>query len=610
MSDNIETTSLAGLASHKGAVSREGPDLKAKNVSAQATNKTGFDGFLKTFLGKDTQSRSGKSTKSNSRFGYNESVTSSKGRGKSSKSGTASSGGMKMDPSQKKALRESMDKTVPADDGGEETSAETRAAADEAAQIIWNLLYGPMNGMDDYLLGAGGIDPLKQLAGLINDMGWGKGSGSLAGMGMSGLDPAALEQAMETANASAEMNAAAVLSALDELLDGMPREALADALNRTAEAMGMGGAEDMFNQIAAALDAEIVSVNVGGEADLLAFLSGAALYDSANASGWNTAENAGIGTTDTKIFAWFEEFLAGNASENSSGRSINLSDPLSPEEAEELLNSFANWLAETGKASNGKELSGNLDRLAQALVRGAGNVDATATGAQGANGTVFSWTKSNLENLLQSASTKNAEVGSGENVRPMTQNMTGDAGGNAAMLFPGQNGATAGGNAGQAAQNCATASSMLDQMQNIERLTEAMKMANRGGVKNLTLQLSPPELGKVMLRVEARDGVVSAFLRVEKPEAASQLAGNLNQLRENLKAQGIELGELDIQQRGQHEALGDFSGQRHRKDADNDYQSRYGSGNRDENDAEDGPETAAADGEISAKEGGPLNLFA
>jgi flagellar hook-length control protein FliK len=90
-------------------------------------------------------------------------------------------------------------------------------------------------------------------------------------------------------------------------------------------------------------------------------------------------------------------------------------------------------------------------------------------------------------------------------------------------------------------------SSMVEQMENIQRLSEAMKMATKGGVNNITMQLAPAELGRLMLKVESRNGVVSAKLRVERKEAAEQLGANLHQLRESLKALGIELGEVELE---------------------------------------------------------------
>jgi flagellar hook-length control protein FliK len=101
-------------------------------------------------------------------------------------------------------------------------------------------------------------------------------------------------------------------------------------------------------------------------------------------------------------------------------------------------------------------------------------------------------------------------------------------------------------------------STMLEQMENIERLSEAMKMATKGGVNNITMQLAPAELGRLVLKVESRNGVVSAKLRVEKKEAAEQLGANLHALKKSLAALGITLGDIDIEHEPATESPGDF----------------------------------------------------
>ncbi|MDR3210569.1 MAG: flagellar hook-length control protein FliK [Planctomycetota bacterium] len=93
-----------------------------------------------------------------------------------------------------------------------------------------------------------------------------------------------------------------------------------------------------------------------------------------------------------------------------------------------------------------------------------------------------------------------------------------------------------------------SASSVIDQIANIQRLSEMVRLANRRGLQQISLQFSPPELGKVHIRVESRDGVVSASFRVETAEAAAQLRDGLAQLKENLRQVGIEPGKLEINQ--------------------------------------------------------------
>lgn len=569
MSDKVDTTSLTNLATLKGKANREGADLRAKNFSSQATGRAGFDGFLQTFLGKD-KGKSGSARNS---------LAGQLNKDAASRKKSAAAG--KMDPGQKKALRKSMDKTVSdaADQGEAEDPQDVRAAVQEAARLIWSLLYGG-GELDDGQGAMAGGGSVRQLSDIINA--WGGRSevpGALSGMGASLLDPESLQQAIETANASAEMNAAAVLSALDDLLDGMPREALEEALAGMAGEWGGQGGKDLFNRIAASLDAEILSLDTG--VDLLSMLGG---RNGASLA----AENAGLATSASDILALFQEFVDAQGPITDTGANSG----------EDMLRSFSAWLQETGKAGKDSGLLGDMSKLGDALLRAAGLAKPGETAASRQTGVDFSAMESELESLLQTLSVRTAATGGQEGAAAMASGIAqdmGQAGGQAAM-------------SAQPSQAAPAMSGMLDQINNIERLAEAMRMANKGPVKNLTMQLSPPELGKVMLRVESRDGVVSAYLRVEKPEAAAQLANNLAQLRENLKAHGIELGDLDIQQRGQHEALGDFSGQRHGRGTDGEYGEMYGTG-RSDREADSQTENAPATESI-LNDDGTLNLIA
>jgi flagellar hook-length control protein FliK len=412
----------------------------------------------------------------------------------------------------------------------------------------------------------------------------------------------AWQEAIETANASAEMNNAATLSALDELLDGLPRGVLEEALART---LGMAGASaGLFDQIASALDAQVLSVG-GGEAGMLAYLGGS--------SGQTPGGGQEPGAAEL-----FADFLK----ETFPDGPINTTDSL---DADNLVAAFEKWLEANGKPTNtALGLSGDVNKLVQSLVshlRG----DNPATALPGTMAELFSWAVATLEGTSgdsQTAAAINAFAGliaTSDGAKTLGEALSPDADGgseggrdgSAALQAAQQQNQTADAARAAPAPGAASMSSMLDQIENIERLAEAMRLAAKGGVKNLTMQLTPDELGKVMLKVEARNGVVSAYLRVEKPEAAEQLANNLQQLRENLKAQGIELGRLDIQTRGQNEALGDFGGGRQHRPDDRDADG--GSGGRSPRHRDDITEgVPSPGGNEPAGPGGPgeLNLFA
>ncbi|MCL2001048.1 MAG: flagellar hook-length control protein FliK, partial [Planctomycetes bacterium] len=302
-------------------------------------------------------------------------------------------------------------------------------------------------------------------------------------------------------------------------------------------------------------------------------------------------ENADFENIRREINGLLQRFLEENVEENLAAWPITLDDSLEPQAAEKLLQAFAGWLLDGDNSDEIKELAKDWRALTQTLISLSDEADPkSGESAKNENQNNFSAFLANVEDLLHltkdSNSMKSGEAGAevepvktepgrGDYSRVEFDEANRDAGhheNRAPTMVENQNTSHPAANQGilKAQGDSTTASTILDRLENIERLSDAMKMANRNGVKNLTLTLSPPELGKVMLRVESRNGLVSAFLRVEKPEAVSQLMSGLAQLRERLKTQGIELGELDIRQQQSQEA-GDWDGRRGRnREADTD----------------------------------------
>ncbi|MCD8351682.1 MAG: flagellar hook-length control protein FliK [Planctomycetaceae bacterium] len=567
MSDNLDATSLVKLVTLKGAGRDAKADARLRQVAVQTVSR-GFDGFLQTFLGK------GGATRRSSGFG-------SRDRGSDALSGKRSQNFGRygnigsMESKDKQALAKSIEKTVESSDRPDE---EVAAAAEEAARLIHGMLATPSNTLTSGMPGATG--------------------GGATGGDASGQD--AWQQAMASANANAEINNDATLAALDDLLSGLPRDALEAALGRAFGVDGTG----MINQLASSLNAQVVYVG-GGEAAMLAYLGGQGL--------------APGGYQDIDAPQLFAEFLK----DFDANGPINTTDSLDALDGDELAAAFEKWLKDGGKLPESGALPGDVNAFIKSL---AGHLRGETTAMSEEMSEFFAWMKAGLDGQnpgggggTPGGMFMNAAA-SAETFKNLLQAMAdraaqGDADGNPADKNPGAQPVQAGSQTADAAKGAqqptpaSSMSTMMEQIENIERLADAMRIAARGGIKNLTMQLTPDELGKVMLRVEAKDGVVSAYLRVEKPEAAAQLANNLQQLRENLKAQGIELATLDIQMRGENEALGDFGGGRQRREADFNGSGERGSHRDTESIPGSAPPTPAAE---PAGAGGPgeLNLFA
>jgi flagellar hook-length control protein FliK len=83
-------------------------------------------------------------------------------------------------------------------------------------------------------------------------------------------------------------------------------------------------------------------------------------------------------------------------------------------------------------------------------------------------------------------------------------------------------------------------------LRNEVELVRQTQLLARGGGGSIALQLSPPELGGLHLRVSVREGVVRIALRADQAPVAELLARHTPELRQALEAQGLRLEQLDI----------------------------------------------------------------
>lgn len=67
------------------------------------------------------------------------------------------------------------------------------------------------------------------------------------------------------------------------------------------------------------------------------------------------------------------------------------------------------------------------------------------------------------------------------------------------------------------------------------------------GVKQLTLQLNPENLGRLNLTLQVNNSEVKATIRAENNEAARIIADRLPQIKEQLEQQGLKVSKLEVQ---------------------------------------------------------------
>lgn len=94
----------------------------------------------------------------------------------------------------------------------------------------------------------------------------------------------------------------------------------------------------------------------------------------------------------------------------------------------------------------------------------------------------------------------------------------------------------------------AAALANVDRQEFVERMTEALKQAYQQSPKRLTIDLAPPELGKVRIQVVQVDGQLTAKIETGEQAARALLVERLPVLERQLAQCGIQLQRLDVQQ--------------------------------------------------------------
>jgi flagellar hook-length control protein FliK len=81
-----------------------------------------------------------------------------------------------------------------------------------------------------------------------------------------------------------------------------------------------------------------------------------------------------------------------------------------------------------------------------------------------------------------------------------------------------------------------------------EQLVAVLRPLQRtaDGTYRIRIELRPPELGRVDMRVEVKDGVVHASIHAERAETAELVRNALDDLRARLNADGVRAGSLEV----------------------------------------------------------------
>ena len=81
-----------------------------------------------------------------------------------------------------------------------------------------------------------------------------------------------------------------------------------------------------------------------------------------------------------------------------------------------------------------------------------------------------------------------------------------------------------------------------------EQIQASISSSVKQGENELTVLLNPPELGRVMIKLQQQDGQLSGLLEFSKPETKSEIQQLLPQLVRNLQDAGVAVKKLDVVQ--------------------------------------------------------------
>jgi flagellar hook-length control protein FliK len=80
----------------------------------------------------------------------------------------------------------------------------------------------------------------------------------------------------------------------------------------------------------------------------------------------------------------------------------------------------------------------------------------------------------------------------------------------------------------------------------LPRILDRMVWMIQGGVQKTTVELSPPELGRIQLRLVIENGQIRGVMGTESPMVKELIEANLSQLRTQLEAQGFSVQSFEV----------------------------------------------------------------
>ena len=84
-------------------------------------------------------------------------------------------------------------------------------------------------------------------------------------------------------------------------------------------------------------------------------------------------------------------------------------------------------------------------------------------------------------------------------------------------------------------------------MERTQSIVRAAKLSHSEGGSTVTIRLNPPELGPMEIKIEVREGVTTANIRITTEAARDALQGSIPDLREALQRDGVNVVQVDVE---------------------------------------------------------------
>ena len=151
----------------------------------------------------------------------------------------------------------------------------------------------------------------------------------------------------------------------------------------------------------------------------------------------------------------------------------------------------------------------------------------------------------------------------------------------------------------------------VDPSRFVSRVARAFEAAQQRGGGPIEIRLSPPELGAMQVRIELREGVLTASIETDTQAARNALLDNLPALRDRLAEQSIQIEKFDVDVRDENQGQ---QAQERETEADRDPTSGEERDSRGEQSTDPTPEAGAPASSAATPsinlDGGSINLVA